>query len=315
MFSTFAVGALLALIAPPTLSWPAAAKALYGHAAVPQAPPLPDISIRGTRTNDRDEYVATWAVRHDGSDEVLKHPARDTVTRTICALAAQAEGVMAAQKYSDMYILRRNATHDIYMRSRVRSKSPDRVRRYGGVPLGAYAPPLGCIPLPMTASSKPPSIATHSTDHSTMEGLPTELIEYIASFACTDDGSTGRALSAVSRAVRESTAAFRFHALALRGAHQISAFVALLESLSDPVNDPLPATWEKRGAVPVTRPISTVQRRRLSDSFPIGPETKARSLRQGEQVARSPIRDRVVQFTRFPLASLPHRRCRYVDSL
>jgi hypothetical protein len=180
---------------------------------------------------------------------------------------------MAAQKYSDMYILPRNATHDIYMRSRVRSKSPDRVRRCGGVPLGAYAPPLGCIPLPMTASSKPPSIATHSTEHSTMEGLPTELIEYIASFACTDDGSTGRALSAVSRAVRESTAAFRFHALALRGARQISAFVALLDSLGDPANNPLPETWEKRRAVPVTRPIVHVRHLFLEDCV----EYRARS--------------------------------------
>jgi hypothetical protein len=63
MFSTFAVGALLALIAPPTLGWPAAANALYGRAAVPQATPLPDPSTRGARTSDQDEYVATWAVR------------------------------------------------------------------------------------------------------------------------------------------------------------------------------------------------------------------------------------------------------------
>jgi hypothetical protein len=76
-----------------------------------------------------------------------------------------------------------------------------------------------------------------------MKTLPPEVLNHIFSLACTDDGSTARALSGVSYTVREETAPFRFRTLALRGAHQICLFLAFLDRLDHPVPEIVPMTW------------------------------------------------------------------------
>jgi hypothetical protein len=65
-----------------------------------------------------------------------------------------------------------------------------------------------------------------------MDRLPIEILEPILRSACTDDGSTGCALSGVSHHVRAMSAPIRYHSVALRGARQICAFLALLNSVN-----------------------------------------------------------------------------------
>lgn len=64
-----------------------------------------------------------------------------------------------------------------------------------------------------------------------METLPLELHTQIFQFACTDDGSTARALSLVSRYVRAAAAPFFFQSLAISGLDQMNDLVSHLESV------------------------------------------------------------------------------------
>jgi hypothetical protein len=85
-----------------------------------------------------------------------------------------------------------------------------------------------------------------------MKTLPWEVLEDVVISACMDDGSTARALSGVSHAVRDSTAPLRFRTLVLRGAHQISRFLAFLDRLDHPVPAASPTWWLKK-KTPVSR--------------------------------------------------------------
>jgi hypothetical protein len=76
-----------------------------------------------------------------------------------------------------------------------------------------------------------------------MKMLPWEVLEDIFFLACTDDGSTARALSGVSHAVRDSTAPIRFRTIALRGAHQINLFLAFLDWLDHSAPQAVSKTW------------------------------------------------------------------------
>lgn len=53
-----------------------------------------------------------------------------------------------------------------------------------------------------------------------MADLPVEIWLKICRYACVDDGATGRALSAVSRYVRETTAQYHYRAVAVHGPRQ-----------------------------------------------------------------------------------------------
>jgi hypothetical protein len=61
--------------------------------------------------------------------------------------------------------------------------------------------------------------------------MATEVLEQILKHACTDGGHTGNALAAVSRYVRGVSAPVRYHSVALCGAHQIRAFIRLLDDI------------------------------------------------------------------------------------
>ncbi|KAI0631427.1 hypothetical protein C8Q77DRAFT_1218919 [Trametes polyzona] len=63
-----------------------------------------------------------------------------------------------------------------------------------------------------------------------MDTLPLELHAQIFAFACTDDGSTARSLSLVSKYVREVAAPYRFQSLAISGMEQMSELVTRLEA-------------------------------------------------------------------------------------
>jgi hypothetical protein len=89
-----------------------------------------------------------------------------------------------------------------------------------------------------------------------MKMLPWEVLEDIFFLACTDDGSTARALSAVSHAVRDSTATIRFHTIALRGAHQINLFMAFLNRLDHPVPQAVSKTWTLQKKKPNSQPLA-----------------------------------------------------------
>ncbi|KAI0755575.1 hypothetical protein C8Q74DRAFT_313962 [Fomes fomentarius] len=62
-----------------------------------------------------------------------------------------------------------------------------------------------------------------------MDTLPLELHAHIFALACTDDGSTARALSLVSRYVRDVSAPFLYQSLAISGLDQMSELLARLE--------------------------------------------------------------------------------------
>ncbi|RPD53910.1 hypothetical protein L226DRAFT_538848 [Lentinus tigrinus ALCF2SS1-7] len=64
-----------------------------------------------------------------------------------------------------------------------------------------------------------------------MDTLPLELHTQIFQFACTDDGSTARALSLVSRYVRAAAAPFHYQSLAISGLDQMNELVARLEAI------------------------------------------------------------------------------------
>ncbi|OCH92609.1 hypothetical protein OBBRIDRAFT_705243, partial [Obba rivulosa] len=64
-----------------------------------------------------------------------------------------------------------------------------------------------------------------------MDRIPIEIHSLIFSYACTDDGTTGRALSYVSRHIRHTSAPFRFISLSVSGIKQARGFLAQLQHL------------------------------------------------------------------------------------
>jgi hypothetical protein len=100
--------------------------------------------------------------------------------------------------------------------------------------------------------------------------LSSDLLGDIFRLACIDDGTTGCALSAVSQDIRDISSPFRYQAVALQGAHQICAFLALVVQLSSPETAPVPKfnlrTSTKRKAVrKVMPPLMQVRHLFLSD--------------------------------------------------
>ncbi|KAL1945755.1 hypothetical protein VTO73DRAFT_1757 [Trametes versicolor] len=68
-----------------------------------------------------------------------------------------------------------------------------------------------------------------------MDTLPTETLQRIFEFACTDGGYTGHSLSLVSQAIREIARTTRFHSVALAASpRRLQAFVRLYERECDP---------------------------------------------------------------------------------
>jgi hypothetical protein len=63
-----------------------------------------------------------------------------------------------------------------------------------------------------------------------MDRIPSELWTKIFSFACLDDGTTGRTLSVVSNYVHHVSKPAKFQSIVLRGLHQTVAFLALLQA-------------------------------------------------------------------------------------
>ncbi|KAH9913082.1 uncharacterized protein BXZ73DRAFT_107059 [Epithele typhae] len=72
-----------------------------------------------------------------------------------------------------------------------------------------------------------------------MDQCPVEVLHSIFSYACTDDGSTGRALGLTSRYIAAASRPFLYASVALFGPAQIAAFATLLEGLhaSSPSSD------------------------------------------------------------------------------
>ncbi|KAF7308980.1 hypothetical protein MKEN_01098700 [Mycena kentingensis (nom. inval.)] len=66
-----------------------------------------------------------------------------------------------------------------------------------------------------------------------LDRLPPELCQAIFRFACTDAGTTGRALSLVSTSVRELSSPYKLQSIAIVGRAQILGFAALLERTPD----------------------------------------------------------------------------------
>lgn len=62
-----------------------------------------------------------------------------------------------------------------------------------------------------------------------MELCPPEILSQIFSFACIDDGYTGRSLSLVSRYIYQASLPTRFQSIACRNAAQILTFCSILE--------------------------------------------------------------------------------------
>jgi hypothetical protein len=100
--------------------------------------------------------------------------------------------------------------------------------------LNRYVHPYKCGASNSQSHRKPPTYRLVSKDPYTrwMIHLPTEILEPIFRSACTDDGSTGCALSGVSRHVRAVSAPVRYNSVALRGARQILAFLVLLDRVT-----------------------------------------------------------------------------------
>ncbi|EMD39759.1 hypothetical protein CERSUDRAFT_112042 [Gelatoporia subvermispora B] len=65
-----------------------------------------------------------------------------------------------------------------------------------------------------------------------MNRIPTEIHALIYSLACTDDGTTGRALSSVSRHIRFASAPFRFTSLSVSGVEQARGFLTQLKQFA-----------------------------------------------------------------------------------
>lgn len=66
-----------------------------------------------------------------------------------------------------------------------------------------------------------------------MDALPPELWSHIFALACQDDGTTGRALSAVSKFTRAASCGYRFASVAIRSDKQLAAFLRTGITVSD----------------------------------------------------------------------------------
>lgn len=65
--------------------------------------------------------------------------------------------------------------------------------------------------------------------------FPTEVWQHIFSFACTDNGYTGRSLERVSKSFKALSHPFKFQSLALEGLCQVAAFAAIVTKSSPSV--------------------------------------------------------------------------------
>ena len=63
--------------------------------------------------------------------------------------------------------------------------------------------------------------------------FPPEIFERIFAFACTDDGTTGRSLSMVSRSVHNTSISFKYYSVAITGPRQAVGFAELMENFPD----------------------------------------------------------------------------------
>ncbi|KAF9806957.1 hypothetical protein IEO21_08447 [Rhodonia placenta] len=72
-----------------------------------------------------------------------------------------------------------------------------------------------------------------------MDTIPPEIHALIFAFACSDDGTTGRSLSCVSRYMRAVSAPFRWQSLAVSGVNQARGFAAVLGAATRDVNTTL----------------------------------------------------------------------------
>ncbi|KAF9494351.1 hypothetical protein BDN71DRAFT_1449082 [Pleurotus eryngii] len=64
-----------------------------------------------------------------------------------------------------------------------------------------------------------------------MESLPAEIWMTIFSYACTDDGSTGRSISLVSRWFWDTSRSIKHQSLVVKGVNQIAGIASMLERL------------------------------------------------------------------------------------
>jgi hypothetical protein len=63
----------------------------------------------------------------------------------------------------------------------------------------------------------------------TLDNFPPELCQHIFQLACTDDGTTGRALSLVSKYIHSSSKRCKLQSIAISGADQATRFVLALQ--------------------------------------------------------------------------------------
>jgi hypothetical protein len=61
-----------------------------------------------------------------------------------------------------------------------------------------------------------------------MESIPPEILALIFSYACTDDGYTGRSLSLVSRYISDVSKPYKLQSVAVRGMWQVLEFACSL---------------------------------------------------------------------------------------
>jgi hypothetical protein len=76
-----------------------------------------------------------------------------------------------------------------------------------------------------------------------LDRLPFEIAEQIAVPALLDDGRTACALAATSHLLRRAFAPWQYQSIALRGPHQIRAFLALLERSRRPARPSQKKPW------------------------------------------------------------------------
>ncbi|KAF7357809.1 hypothetical protein MVEN_00826900 [Mycena venus] len=96
----------------------------------------------------------------------------------------------------------------------------------------APAPNINAVPpwpSSMTPHHKPEAPPSGSP---TLETLPPEISMEIFAFACTDDGTTGRALSAVSRVVHIVSKPMKYQSLCVLGPDQLLKLLGVLSALS-----------------------------------------------------------------------------------
>ena len=68
----------------------------------------------------------------------------------------------------------------------------------------------------------------------TLSNCPLELCQRIFKYACTDDGTTGRSLSLVSKYIRDTSKPYKLQSISIAGADQATHFVQLLQRTPEP---------------------------------------------------------------------------------